>query len=361
MYFVSDRGILFEDLQPFPTILQDERRRGRVRPSVPKSKGRPSIDGPRSFGTTYSAPSADQDPELHRVADELLRLDPDGTRTAVAIRRALDQVYDGRRTGRWDFTQLMKTEKTHVGTLVEIWIAREFEFSDGTELDFKISGVDVDCKWSMNLYGWEIPREMYERGPKIAYVLWGSEYSNRWASGLVRTEEENLRPLGKQRDQKRRLNEVGRDRILWVHRDGAMIQNVLVHYPEIALDVASRTSGQDAVNTLFRRLQGVLINQATVETAAQQTDSGKRVRDARSQLKSEGIAIFGHYRPHPDMASDLGLPRPSLGRFVSARLAPWEGEGTGYTTIAGSAWRLAHANDPPTCAPKLPRQGTEQV
>lgn len=54
------------------------------------------------------------------MAEELLRQDPGGERFSYAIREAFDQVYDGRRTGRWDFTQLSKTEKTHLGTLVEI-------------------------------------------------------------------------------------------------------------------------------------------------------------------------------------------------------------------------------------------------
>lgn len=69
-------------------------------------------------------------------------MDPSGARTGYAIREALDQIYDGQRTGRWDYTQLMKTEKTHVGTLVEIWLQREFGFDDGDELDYLIAGVD---------------------------------------------------------------------------------------------------------------------------------------------------------------------------------------------------------------------------
>jgi hypothetical protein len=57
-------------------------------------------------------------------------------RFSIAIREAFDQVYDGQHTGRWDYTQLMKTEKTHIGTLVEMWLQREFAFDDGEELDY---------------------------------------------------------------------------------------------------------------------------------------------------------------------------------------------------------------------------------
>ena len=49
--------------------------------------------------------------------------------------------------------------------------------------------MDVDCKWSLNLYDWEIPQEMYSRGDKIALVVWANEYTARWAAGLIRISE----------------------------------------------------------------------------------------------------------------------------------------------------------------------------
>ncbi|MFN8151440.1 MAG: NaeI family type II restriction endonuclease [Solirubrobacterales bacterium] len=36
------------------------------------------------------------------------------------IRQSIDEVLDGPRTGRWGFEQLEKTEKTYVGTKIEI-------------------------------------------------------------------------------------------------------------------------------------------------------------------------------------------------------------------------------------------------
>src|SRR5687767_5744114 len=36
----------------------------------------------------------------------------------ASIRRALDEVIDGPRTGRWDVSQLEKTEKTYIGTKI---------------------------------------------------------------------------------------------------------------------------------------------------------------------------------------------------------------------------------------------------
>ena len=93
------------------------------------------------------------------VAAALRGFDPDGSRTARVLRNTFDQLYDGKRTGRYRWDQLYKTEKTHCGTLVEINLQREFNFSDGQALDYGIGGADVDCKYSQRIGGWMIPPE----------------------------------------------------------------------------------------------------------------------------------------------------------------------------------------------------------
>jgi len=339
------------------------RRRRRVVPAEPKKAGRPKRQsGPESFGTGALPPTRDADAPIWAVYDELRRLDPSGARTAYAIRESFDQAYDGQRTGRWDYSQLMKTEKTHIGTLIEIWLQREFLFDDGAELDYCIAGEDVDAKWSRNLYEWEIPLEMYSRGDKLAMVVWANEYTVRWALGLIRISEDVLLPPGQQRDKKRRLNERGKDRIVWVHRDKSLIKNTLLHLPSDLIDRISKArSGQAAVATLFREFQGELINRAAVLTAGQQVDAQKRVRDARIALAPEGIVIFGHYAPHPSMAEALGLPRPTLGRFVSARLARWQpGDDEPSITLEGESWRLSRDEELLGAAPALHAQGRKQ-
>jgi hypothetical protein len=90
------------------------------------------------------------DPELSSVEARLRILDPAGAQVAEVLRDTLDQIYDGQHTGRWSYDQLHKTEKTHVGTLVEINLHRKFDFADGIVTDYRIAGVEVDCKYSMN-------------------------------------------------------------------------------------------------------------------------------------------------------------------------------------------------------------------
>jgi hypothetical protein len=353
-----------DDLDPRDIgSLEEEKfapRRKRVVPKPPKKAGRPRVQtGPTSFGTVGRPPSAEEDPGLWAVRAEILRQDPSGARIAYAIREAFDQAYDGQRTGRWDYSQLMKTEKTHIGTLVEIWLQRELLLTDGADLDFQIAGHDVDAKWSRNLYDWEIPLEMYTTTDQIALLLWGNEYTVRWAAGLLRIQERLLKPAGNQRDRKRHLNDVGKDSILWLYDNKPMIANTLLQLPgDLAWRVAQEKTGQAAVTLLFREARGVLVNRAAVDAAGQQVDPQKRVRDARKALAPEGIVIFGHYSPHPDLAEALGLPRPTLGRFVSARLAPWQpGDQEPAISLDGLRWRVARGGDPPGGVPKLPEQG----
>jgi hypothetical protein len=278
------------------------------------------------------------------------------------IRETFDQIYDGQHTGRWDADQLNKTEKTHIGTLIQINLQKALDILDGVHLDYRIAGIEIDCKWSRSIYAWEIPKEMYIRGPQLALLVWASDYTSRWAVGLIRITESVLRPMGRQGDQKRRLNNDSRDRILWIGQ-GDLVRNALLHMdPDIRQRILNQRSGQQAVISMFREFPGLLVNRATILTLAQQDDCMKRVRDARIALKSEGVVIFGHYKPQPEMAAALGLPRPTLGRFVSARLAGCEEEHHGHgrcVEIQGQRWRLARTDDEMTDAPMLPKQGRE--
>src|SRR5688572_15608773 len=152
------------------------------------------------------------DDELDAVAAAIRLLDPDGERTARVLRDTLDQLYDGQRTGRYRWDQLHKTEKTHCGTLVEINLHREFEFGDGVILDYRIAGIDVDCKYSQTLGGWMIPPEAHDH---VCLVVWSDDSASQWSAGVVRTTLERLN-TGGNRDKKSTLNAEGRAAISWL-------------------------------------------------------------------------------------------------------------------------------------------------
>ncbi|GGZ50178.1 hypothetical protein GCM10010387_50650 [Streptomyces inusitatus] len=77
----------------------------------------------------------------------------------------------------------------HFGTQVEIAIQREFGFRDGTDMDYRIAGVDVDCKYSQQFGGWTIPPEA--RG-HLCLLVWADDYTSRWSVGLLRVRKEWL-------------------------------------------------------------------------------------------------------------------------------------------------------------------------
>jgi hypothetical protein len=303
---------------------------------------------------------AEKDRELAAVEAELRGLDGDGSQMATAIRGALDMLLDGQHTGRYRWDQLHKTEKTHVGTLIEITLARSLRLADGATLDYTIAGADVDCTFSHRMGGWMIPPEA---DGKLMLLVQASDEDGTWSAGLLRADPEYLRP-SRNRDGKRALSERGRAAVRWLHARAPLQENALIRLPEA--DVAAifaLPSGQQRVNELFRRAQRIRVSRAVVATVAMQDDYMKRVRGgggARDQLRDEGIVIFGDYAGDQVLAAALGLPRPGPGEFVSARLTPLprRADGGNYARairLAGTDWMLANADDQPGSAPALPR------
>lgn len=296
------------------------------------------------------------DEDLERVAAELRRLDPLGTRTAQVLRDTLDQLYDGQRTGRYRWDQLHKTEKTHCGTLVEINLHREFEFSDGMLLDYRISGVEVDCKYSQTLGGWMIPPEAHGH---LCLLVWSSDATAEWSMGIVRTRVDRLN-TGGNRDRKATLNTAGRAAITWLFDHEPLPPNILLQLPRDVVDrVMGMQHGTQRINELFRNALGMRVGRGVVATVAQQVDYMKRVRaqgGARTALKPEGILVLGQYGSHLAVARALGVSEPGPGESVAVRVAAAAQTGPGVAEIGGHLWRVARSGDPVVQAPELPQR-----
>lgn len=296
-------------------------------------------------------PVADEtDAALVEVFHAFRRADQTGTRTARMMRRTLDQLYDGQRTGRYSWAQLHKTERTHFGTLFEINLRREFDdvIDEGVSLDFRVRGYDVDCKFSQRMGGWMIPPEAIGH---LLFVGFVDDSASEFAVGVVRASLDHLRP-GANRDAKVGLNSAGRDAVRWLHRPGALPPNVLLQADpaDIAAIFAPRLSGQARVNELFRRIVRQRIGRTAVATVAQQDDFMKRVREnggARSILRPEGYVILGgDYSLHRWVAEQLGLPVPEPGEMVSVRVTEAGPDDVNTVEAAGSVWRVAEDTEP---------------
>ena len=297
-----------------------------------------------------------RDGELQAVHAELLSVDPSGRRFAAVLRDTIDQLLNGETTGRYDWATLYKTERTHAGTLVEINLQREFRFTDGQSMDYRIAGIEVDCKYSQRFGGWMIPPEAREH---VCLLVWADDYKSRWSAGLFRVRDEWLNQ-GSNRDAKLTVKAEHRNKILWLWRDAALPENVLLHMDVRDRDaVFAPRSGQQRLNELFRRAQQRRIGRNVVRTVAQQKDYMKRVRGnggSRSALRPEGILIMGDYDSHRVVAEQLGLLPPREGEFISVRVveAREHHNSTHRTILEGRDWVIATKDDPAQTAPELP-------
>lgn len=316
--------------------MRRDRNNFRVHPAptewMSKSKKRP-------VGTGDRAPD-----DLRELVAFFEGMDEGRERFRWTLRDSLDELLDGQRTGRWCYQHLMKTEKTYLGTAIEINLSREFDIEDGLHLDWSVAGVELDCKFSRDIAGWEIPMEMYvcsDHGTQSgiddfpALLVWMSDDTNEWAAGLLRISDERLRwKKGSQgeavrlynRDNKRKIDPAAEGDIYWlwggVQNDlpPNLLLNLVAEVRERILKPAS--SGQRRINDLFRYVQDRLIDRAVVLTVGQQDDAPKRVRDARNRLRREGIIVLGHETSHRRIARSLDLSEPAKGSWISTKVTP---------------------------------------
>ena len=269
------------------------------------------------------------DPGLDRAVDWFKAQPQMAERFGSAIRKALDEVFDGQRTGRYALTQLSKVEKTYIGTKVEIVVQAEFGLQRGQRMDYLVAGEDIDAKWSMRSGGWMIP-----------------------SVGIVRADENSLRS-SRNKDQKRSLSKDGVSAMSWLEEKGSLIENLLLHLDETTRSsiLDYNLSGQQRINQLFRLVHSRVVGRGVILTVAQQDDGVKRTRDARKHLQPEGIVILGHQQNHPRIAKGLGLKIPSKGSWIAARLAKTHEQQLGAVEINGSFWKLASEKDAQAAGP----------
>ncbi|MGW3403642.1 NaeI family type II restriction endonuclease [Streptomyces zhihengii] len=301
------------------------------------------------------------DAELRSVYHRLQKLDPHGTRFAAVLRDTIDQLLNGEATGRYDWSDLFKTEKTHAGTLVEINLQREFKFQDGVDMDYKIDGIEVDCKYSQKLGGWMIPPEAEGH---LCLLVWADDSKSCWSAGLLRIRR-GLLNGGNNRDLKLTLKSEHRSKILWLWHKQDLPENVLLHLPaHTRQTILASRSGQARVNELFRLVQNRRIGRGVVRTVAQQSDYMARIREskgrARTVLREEGILIPGHYAAHQAIAHAIGAVVPQRGELVSFRVAESAPHHAGlpFVELDGRKWVLANEGDPIRQAPLLPKHTT---
>lgn len=231
------------------------------------------------------------------------------------LRRGVDEVIDTARTNRFVLSETEKTEKTYLGTKIEILFRAFLKLPKGRLLDLSVDGVEVDIKNTMGS-NWAIPEEAHS---KLCILIRESEKRAIYSVGIILAELKYLNP-GANKDQKRTISALGLQNVWWIVRDASYPPNIWeVLSPETRNEIMQAGAGSKRVAALFEKLQRKPIARATVADVAQQHDALKRVRrngGARDLLAPKGIAIlYGKY--DRQLAIDLNLPALRHDEFIS--------------------------------------------
>lgn len=209
----------------------------------------------------------------------------------VLIRQSFDEVIDAPRTNRFTLSEIEKTEKTYLGTKIEILLRNYLKFPKGAVLDMLVAGVEVDIKNTVGR-NWMVPTESLGLP---AFLIRANEKTAVCDVGMAIFRPEYM-TSGANKDSKRQLSAVHHANIWWMLRSHPYPPN----FWEV-LSVADRTAimsaggGKHRIAALFEKIQRQPISRLQVQALAQQHDYMKRIRrngGARDLLAPLGIALL---------------------------------------------------------------------
>lgn len=257
----------------------------------------------------------------------------------VLIRLAIDEVIDPTRTGRVYASELEKTEKTYIGTKVEILVRNYFHLPKGI-LDLRIAGYDVDVKNTLG-QTWMIPREAVG---KPCILVASDEGKRNCFFGIFVAHPHNL-TNGSNQDKKKSVSAAGASTIHWILVNEPYPKSFWAEIGEPKTQAIMRgKTGNERVETLFRQVQRKIVHRDIIQAVGLQKDYMRRTRaggGARDKLATEGIAVLsGKY--HSGLIAELGLPLATKDEFIS--IAP----------ATGDEWDILHRGGKLPPRPKGP-------
>jgi hypothetical protein len=206
-----------------------------------------------------------------------------------ALRQAFDEVIDGPRTGRYCIEQLEKTEKTYIGTKVEIVLRAELDLERGATLDNLICGSEVDTKFSLS-GSWMIPREAVG---EICLLVTGNDNTGSFSVGLLRATSSVL-TTGSNQDGKKTVSALGKEQIVWLLSEAPMPRNFLLDIDDnLRTAILAPRSGSRRLRSLFTKVTGQIIPRSAILQVAQlQGDPLKRARELKSRMLKDGFQVL---------------------------------------------------------------------
>ena len=231
------------------------------------------------------------------------------------LRRAIDEVIDSARSNRFTLIEIEKTEKTYIGTKIEILLRNYLGMSKGKVLDLSIDGIEVDIKNTIGS-NWTIPSEAMGH-PCI--LLKAQESTSLCSFGIIVIRDEILNP-GRNRDGKRTISQAGMAHVHWLLKDEPYPENFWEKLDaETRREIITPRGGTERLANLFRLVKNRPISRLLVQAVAQQDDYMKRIRrngGARDVLAPEGIAILWGQKDRL-LIRQLGLPVSGPDEFIS--------------------------------------------
>mgnify|MGYP004417262459 CR=1 FL=1 len=245
-----------------------------------------------------------------------------GRKVPPIFRQAVDEVVDAPRTNRFVLSELEKTEKTYLGTKVEILLRNLLGLPKGRVLDLSVDGVEVDIK-NTTQSNWTIPLESHGRP---AVLLRFDERRALCDTGLVVVRPEYLN-AGQNRDAKKTLSQSGLTNVWWMLHQQPYPPNFWEVLPaKDRMEIFAAGSASARLAELFTKLQRRPISRLQVQAVAQQHDYMKRLRrngGARDILADRGIALLSGRSDAP-LIQMLGLPAVTAEEVIS--ISPGSGE-----------------------------------
>ena len=206
------------------------------------------------------------------------------------VRQAIDELIDTLRTGRLRWNELEKTEKTYVGTKIEIIVRNYFGLQRGI-LDLRLGERDVDVKYTF-FSDLMIPPEV---SGKPCILIASDEEEQTCFFGVFVARPEYLRS-SVNRDEKTSISAAGRANIDWLLNGEPYPEGFWSGIGKAAsAEIMNGGSGAERMRRLFRLVQDRPIHRDIIEAVGRQKDPMKRIRKnggARDQLALEGVVVL---------------------------------------------------------------------
>lgn len=237
------------------------------------------------------------------------------------LRAKIDSVINTVQTNRRSLKEVEKTEKTYIGTLVEIAFRTRLKLPRSKK-DLLIAGHTVDVKTTVR-GNWMIAKDCI--GIPCVLVA-ADEIRAQCSVGLIVARSEYMTQKGNQ-DKKVSISAAGRAHIWWLLKDVPYPANFWRRVDDAVVDrIFAPKSGNGRMITLFKALPGRVIPRNVIEAVAGGKDPTRRVRfdkskknGTRDQLAAAGFVVLsGDYDSL--LITALGLPHVGGSEFISFQL-----------------------------------------